>query len=129
MLIFVVSLCIFLTVCGGVIPLLFVDASETVVIHQAHQFLMYNSLFYIPLTIVNVWRFTIQGMGHSLLAILAGVCEMIARAMVGYLLVPIFGYIIICFASPLAWLMADAFLIPAFYHCLKKMLSAEQAAA
>lgn len=121
--------CIFLTVCGGVIPLLFVDASETLVIHQAHQFLMYNSLFYIPLTIVNVWRFTIQGMGHSLLAILAGVCEMIARAMVGYLLVPIFGYIIICFASPLAWLMADAFLIPAFYHCLKKMPAAEQTAA
>ena len=49
--------------------------------------------------------------------------------MVGYLLVPIFGYIIICFASPLAWLMADAFLIPAFYHCLKKMPAAEQTAA
>lgn len=51
-------------------------------------------------------------MGYSLLAILAGVCEMIARALVGFALVPIFGYIIICFASPLAWLMADAFLIP-----------------
>lgn len=107
----------------GVIPLLFVDASETVVIHQAHQFLTFNSLFYIPLTIVNVWRFTIQGMGYSLLAILAGVCEMIARAMVGFLLVPIFGYIIICFASPLAWLLADAFLIPAFFYCQKHLLS------
>ena len=108
------------------IPLLFVDASETVVIHQAHQFLIFNSLFYIPLTIVNVWRFTIQGMGYSLLAILAGVCEMIARALVGFALVPIFGYIIICFASPLAWLMADAFLIPAFYYCLRNLLKAQE---
>ena len=103
-----------------------VDASETVVIHQAHQFLTFNSLFYIPLTIVNVWRFTIQGMGYSLLAILAGVCEMIARALVGFALVPIFGYIIICFASPLAWLMADAFLIPAFYYCLRNLLKAQE---
>ena len=121
--IYSIAACIVLTVFGGVIPLLFVDASETVVIHQAHQFLTFNSLFYIPLTIVNVWRFTIQGMGYSLLAILAGVCEMIARAMVGFLLVPIFGYIIICFASPLAWLLADAFLIPAFFYCQKHLLS------
>ena len=121
--IYSIAACIVLTVFGGVIPLLFVDASETVVIHQAHQFLTFNSLFYIPLTIVNVWRFTIQGMGYSLFAILAGVCEMIARAMVGFLLVPIFGYIIICFASPLAWLLADAFLIPAFFYCQKHLLS------
>ena len=124
--IYSVLACIVLTLFGGVIPLLFVDASETVVIHQAHQFLTFNSLFYIPLTIVNVWRFTIQGMGYSLLAILAGVCEMIARALVGFALVPIFGYIIICFASPLAWLMADAFLIPAFYYCLRNLLKAQE---
>ncbi len=92
-----------LTVFGGVIPLLFVDASETVVIHQAHQFLTFNSLFYIPLTIVNVWRFTIQGMGYSLLAILAGVCEMIARAMVGFLLVPIWlHHHLFCLAACMA---------------------------
>ena len=54
--IYSIAACIVLTVFGGVIPLLFVDASETVVIHQAHQFLTFNSLFYIPLTIVNVWR-------------------------------------------------------------------------
>ena len=124
--IYSVLACIVLTLFGSVIPLLFVDASETVVIHQAHQFLTFNSLFYIPLTIVNVWRFTIQGMGYSLLAILAGVCEMIARALVGFALVPIFGYIIICFASPLAWLMADAFLIPAFYYCLRNLLKAQE---
>jgi len=40
-----------------------------------------------------------------------------------FLLVPIFGYIIICFASPLAWLLADAFLIPAFFYCQKHLLA------
>ncbi|MDD6074239.1 MAG: MATE family efflux transporter [Clostridium sp.] len=110
---------------GGIIPLLFVDPSETVVIAQAHQFLTFNSLFYIPLTIVNVWRFTIQGMGFSILAIVAGICEMIARALVGFALVPVFGYIAICFASPLAWIFADAFLIPAFFHCMKVLKNIE----
>ena len=106
---------------GGVIPLLFVDADETVVIQQAHMFLTFNSLFYIPLTVVNVWRFTIQGMGYSFLSIAAGVCEMVGRAFVGFVLVPILGYVIICFASPIAWIMADLFLIPAFFYCMKRM--------
>ena len=48
---------------GGVIPLLFVDAAEAEVIRQAHQFLIINSMAYILLVFVNVWRFTIQGMG------------------------------------------------------------------
>ena len=108
------------------IALLFMDAGETETIRQVSMFLIANSAFYIPLVFVNVVRFTIQGMGYSLLAILAGVCEMIARALVGFALVPIFGYIIICFASPLAWLMADAFLIPAFYYCLRNLLKAQE---
>ena len=55
------------------------------------------------------------------LAILAGVCEMVARGLVGFVFVPWLGYIASCFASPLAWIFADAFLIPCFYHCLKKL--------
>lgn len=124
--IYSVLACIVLTLFGGVIPLLFVDASETVVIHQAHQFLTFNSLFYIPLTIVNVWRFTIQGMGYSLLGHSRRCLRDDRPALVGFALVPIFGYIIICFASPLAWLMADAFLIPAFYYCLRNLLKAQE---
>ena len=85
------------------------------------MFLIGNSMFYIPLTFVNVVRFTIQGMGFSTFAILAGVCEMAARSLVGFCLVPVFGFLPACFASPLAWIFADAFLIPAFFHCMKKL--------
>ena len=56
------------------ISLLFVDASETVILDQARQMLLINMVFYIPLTLVNVVRFTVQGMGFSKFAILAGVC-------------------------------------------------------
>lgn len=106
---------------GRYLALLFMDAGETELIEQISTFLIANSMFYIPLTMVNVVRFSIQGMGFSGFAILAGVCEMVARALVGFLLVPRYGFLPACFASPLAWIFADIFLIPAFYHCIKKL--------
>ena len=108
--------------CGGkYIALLFMDADQTEIIGRVAMFLIGNSMFYIPLTFVNVVRFTIQGMGFSTFAILAGVCEMAARSLVGFCLVPVFGFLPACFASPLAWIFADAFLLPAFFHCMKKL--------
>ena len=62
---------------------------------------------------MNILRFSIQGMGFSNLAILAGVMEMFARMGVATLLVPAIGYTGACFASPAAWICADLFLIPA----------------
>mgnify|MGYP002613756000 CR=1 FL=1 len=103
------------------IALLFMDAGETETIRQVSMFLIANSAFYIPLVFVNVVRFTIQGMGYSTFAILAGVFEMAARGLAGLVLVPAFGYIAACFGSPLAWIFADIFLFPAFFHCLKTM--------
>lgn len=100
---------------GHNLLLLFVDSSETLVINQARHFLLVNAAFYIPLVYVNVVRFLIQGMGFSICALFAGVAEMIARGLVGIAFVPIFGFNAACFASPLAWIFADAFLIPAFY--------------
>ena len=97
------------------------DASEEVIISQARLFLLCNSAFYFPLALVNIFRFTIQGMGFSRLAILAGVCEMIGRTVVAFVFVPIFGYPAVCFASPVAWVLADCFLVPAFLFCVRSL--------
>ena len=71
--------------------------------------------------LVNVVRFTIQGLGYSKRAVLAGVCEMAARAGVGFLLVPYFGYTAVCFASPCAWIAADLFLVPSYRAIMKRL--------
>ena len=109
---------------GGEMTRLFLDtgdqASTAAVIPLSRQFLMTNALFYIPLLFVNLLRFTIQGMGYSELAVLAGVMEMVARAVFGLCLVPWLGFNAVCFASPAAWVMADLFLFPAYYRCLRK---------
>ncbi len=113
--------CVVLVVFGDNMALLFLDAKEVEIIGLAHQLLIILSAFYILLVIVNVFRFCIQGMGFSSFAILAGVSEMIGRAGVAFGLVPFFGYTAACFASPVAWILADAFLIPAYFSCIKKL--------
>lgn len=109
---------------GRGLILLFVSANEAAVIAQAKQFLVTNAAFYLMLALVNIVRFLIQGMGFSGFAVFAGVFEMVARALVGLVFVPICGFTAACFASPLAWVFADCFLIPAFFHCRKKLQNA-----
>ena len=106
---------------GDQLTMLFLVEKDPVIMQNSTQFLIIVSAFYCLLTLVNTVRFTIQGMGFSSLAIIAGVMEMIARGIAGMLLVPAFGYLGACYSSPLAWLLADAFLIPAFFLCKRKV--------
>lgn len=106
---------------GGNLSALFVDSPEREMLSNARMFLIINSAFYWLLALVNIIRFLIQGMGFSTFAILAGVFEMVARALAGLFLVPKFGFVGACFASPLAWLFADVFLIPAYIHVRRRL--------
>lgn len=106
---------------SDVLALLFVDAKNTEILLNTRQFLIANSMFYFPLALVNIVRFMIQGLGYSRLAILAGVCEMVARSIIGFCLVPLFGYAAVCYASPIAWIAADAFLLPAYRHVMRRL--------
>ena len=120
--------CVYSVIIFGILSLfsgnllyLFVSSSEKLVISQAKTFLFYNSLFYVLLCLVNCIRFTIQGMGFSGFAVFAGFAEMIARALIGLIFIPAFGYTAACLASPAAWVLADAFLIPAYFYAKKQL--------
>ena len=93
----------------------FVESGETMIIGNVKLFLLFNTAAYFPLALVNIVRFLIQGMGFPGFAILAGVLEMIARSVAGAVLVPILGFTGVCLGSPTAWILADAFLIPAYF--------------
>jgi len=90
------------------------------------HFLIIQASFYIPLAFVNIFRFMIQGMGFSNLAVFAGVFELIGRAIVAIGFIPVWGFNAVCYASPVAWILADAFLIPAFLLSLKKLIGRQQ---
>lgn len=112
---------LFMLVFGKYLALLFVKRAEAELIRYIYLFLLGNSGAYILLSLVNIVRFMIQGLGYSVFAILAGVCEMVARGLAGFVLVPVFGYVFVMFGSPLAWLFADIFLIPAYIYVMKRL--------
>ena len=105
---------------------LFLDAGETAIMANAQDFIFWNSVFYIPLAVLIIYRYTIQGLGHSGLAMFAGVAEMIARAMVGFWFVPLWGYFAACIANPVAWFFACFFLIPAYFVVFRKLQKEKQ---
>lgn len=112
---------VILALFGENLTLLFVNAKDTEIIRDSALLLKIVSAFYFLLALVNIIRFAIQGMGYGTLAILAGVCEMVARGLIGFVFVPKAGYVAACFASPVAWIMADAFLIPAYFIVLNHL--------
>lgn len=104
--------------------MLFLDTTEpelATLVDLTAQYIRTLTAFFFPLALVNIVRFSIQGMGFSGLAILAGVMEMIARTVVGVIFVPMFGYTAACFASPAAWVCADLFLIPACMGSINRL--------
>lgn len=102
---------------------LFVDSGEAEVVSRAAQFMRIANYFYPALELLTILRYSIQGLGFSNLSMLSGVMEMIARCGVSLWLVPALAWTGVCLGDPVAWCMADVFLIPAFIwvqHRLKK---------
>ena len=108
---------------GGNLTMLFlneeISGEVSEILSMSRRYLIVNAAFYMALMYVNLLRFTIQGLGFSELAVFAGVFEMVARGAVALILVPIFGFGAVCFANAAAWILADAFLFPAYTYCLK----------
>ena len=100
---------------------LFVKQTDVQVIDLAYRYMCVNTACFLLLLGVNIYRLTIQGMGFTRIAMLAGVMEMVARTAVAMILVPIFGFNGACASNPAAWLFADVFLIPCYLRITKKL--------
>ena len=108
---------------GKSIISLFMDSGEATggVVDAAYRFITINMAMYIPLLFVNIVRLTVQGMGFTRVAMLAGVFEMVARTLVAVVLVPLLGFTGACLASPAAWVAADSFLIPCYFRVSRRL--------
>ena len=105
---------------GDFLAALFLDAEAMSLMPLVRQYLLIVTAFSVPLALVNILRFMIQGMGFSPIATLAGALEMIGRGAMAYP-TPVLGYMAACFASPVAWLLADVFLIAAYFLCCRHL--------
>ena len=119
--IYMILVAVFAEFFGDRLALIFVDKEESDIIANVHLFLRRNSEFYLCLLCVNTFRFVIQGMGFSNLAMLSGLMEMIARGIIGFAFVPRYGFRLAVLASPMAWVMACFFLIPAYLYLRRRV--------
>ncbi len=100
---------------------IFVEQGEDNVIEHAAEFMRIANYFYPALGLLTIYRYSIQGLGYSNLSMMSGVMEMIARCGVSLWLIPALAWTGVCLGDPVAWIMADIFLIPAFYMLYKHL--------
>ncbi len=100
---------------------LFLESPTAQVVDYAYTSMVCVGATSILLVIVNAFRFTIQGMGYTSLAMISGLLEMIGRIIAAVFLSKILGYTGLALASSIAWLLADCFLIPTFFVCFRKL--------
>ena len=100
---------------------LFLESPSDQVMEYAYISMICVGASSILLVIVNSFRFTIQGMGHTSLAMISGVLEMIGRVIAAVFLSRLLGFTGIALGNTIAWILADCFLIPAFFICYRKL--------
>lgn len=117
------GLCIglLLVLFGRPIAMIFIEKSDTAIIDAASSYARAIGCFMWLIGILNVMRMTTQGLGFSSRAIFSGVMEMLARCVVSFALVPIFGFTAICFCDQSAWLCAVLYITPTCLHCVHKI--------
>ena len=106
---------------GTTVALLFVSASETAILADVHTFLVINAATSFLLALLMIVRYIVQGIGYSNYALFAGLFEMVARILVALILVPRMGFTGASLANPAAWIAANGFLFPCYFHLMKKI--------
>ena len=100
---------------GRQLTALFVSGGETEVIELSHTYLTITGSTYLILALLFIYRFTLQGLGKSLVPTIAGIMELIMRAFSGLILADLFGFPGACISNPLAWAGACIPLAVAYY--------------
>jgi Na+-driven multidrug efflux pump len=103
------------------LSMLFIYKSATQILDYSEQFMRISCLNYLFLGSLVIFRYSLQGLGYTRLAMWSGVSELIARALVSLFVVPLLGFLGVCIGDPAAWVAANIFLLPAFWHVYNKL--------
>ena len=107
---------------GPMLIRLFVGDGQEQVVEYGHLYLIVNGSCYLILSLLFIYRYTLQGLGQSAIPTFAGIMELVMRALAGLFLVDSFGYIGACWANPMAWIGSCVPLMITFYITRKSLL-------
>lgn len=113
---------------GSSLAAIFVGKGEKEVLDLARVYLGINGVFYPALSILFIYRFTLQGLGKSMVPVVAGMMELIMRSLAVVILVNFvgLGFAGACAANPLAWLGACLPLTIAYHITINKIAPVEK---
>jgi putative MATE family efflux protein len=106
---------------GKQLASLFLGRESSEALSMAYTYLVINGVFYLILSLLFIFRQTLQGLGDSLTPTAAGIMELIMRTFAAIILGEYAGFRGICFAGPLAWLGAMIPLTTAIILTIKKL--------
>jgi len=106
---------VLLIIFGPDIMYLFVGEGQQQVIDYGQQYLMVNGSCYWILSLLFIFRYTLQGLGQSVVPTIAGIMELIMRMAAAIFLCATLGYLGACLANPMAWIGSCVPLAIAFY--------------
>lgn len=98
----------------------FITESDPQIFTYANQYLYTIGGCYVFVSLLFVFRNTLQGLGFTYANTIAGAGELLGRMFVAYVLTPYFGFAAVCFAGPFAWVLADIPLIVIYLNKRKK---------
>lgn len=108
-------------VAGSEMTAIFVGQEEMEVLQLAKIYLVITGVCYWILSLLFIYRFTLQGLGRGLVPTIAGIAEMVMRAFAAVALVGSFGFAGAAVANPLAWLGSCIPLAVAYYWTVNSM--------
>ena len=112
---------------GKYMILIFVDPSETEVLHAAEIYFRTVSWCYPFLGSIYLYRNALQGLGYGLVPMLGGVFELAARALIVALVAGSASFAGVCMSDPAAWIAALIPLVPYYFWIIRKSFSINSA--
>lgn len=111
--IFILDICIsavcsiiLITVGPSVVTLFMTEYNESIM-DAAMHYLTAIAQCYSLVAVLFVFRNTLQGLGFTYANMIAGAGEFCGRIVVALIFTPLIGFNAICYAGPVAWLLAD----------------------
>ena len=108
---------VILALTGAQVVTLFAEGSQGLEMAHYGQVFFYSSApAYWLLALLFIYRYTLQGLGDSLIPTIAGIMELTMRMSAALILSQYLGFVGPAIASPLAWLGACVPLFLAYHH-------------
>ncbi|MDR1270316.1 MAG: MATE family efflux transporter [Planctomycetaceae bacterium] len=90
-------------------------------VELSHKYLIVNGSMYFILSLLFIFRYSLQGLGKNVIPTLSGVMELVMRIFAALILTHYWGFLGACIANPLAWFGACVPLVVAFIISIKQL--------